>query len=118
MNDPQEVAAATDELANAGVSEDGIFVLCGPEGADRLDVSGRRHGLRGRIYRLVEYVSDLNQVLERAAEHMRDGGFTVSVPADEESKELVARIVRRHGGFDIIYYGPLSWEEMSPPGPP
>jgi hypothetical protein len=26
-------------------------VLCGPKGAERLDVSGRHHGLRGRIYR-------------------------------------------------------------------
>jgi hypothetical protein len=36
-------------------------MLCGPEGARRLDVSGKAHGLLARLYRFIEEYGDVEQ---------------------------------------------------------
>lgn len=58
MDDPDALRPAVDDLAAAGFERDELFVLCGEKGAERLDVSGRQHGLPGRIYRLFEWMVD------------------------------------------------------------
>jgi hypothetical protein len=44
MDDPDEVASAIGHLVEVGYEREQIFVLCGPSGAERLDLSGRHHG--------------------------------------------------------------------------
>ena len=112
MDDPQAVAAAIEELAAAGFDRDDMWVLCGPAGAERLDVTGRDHGLKGRIYRLVERIGDERALLLEAADHLSSGGLVVTVPADDEAKAEAARILREHGGHDMAHFGKGHWEPV------
>ncbi len=114
MDDPQMVAAAMDDLAAAGFDRDGIYVLCGAKGAERLDVAGRDHGLKGRVYRLVERIGDERVLLLRLEEHLVAGGLAVSVPADDEDKATAAHILGEHGGHDMAHFGKGHFEPVGP----
>lgn len=112
LDDPRSVQRAIDELVKAGFPADDIYVLSGPEGAARLDLSGEHHGLRGRIYRFIEHLGDERQWLEHQGAHMRRGGFGVSLPAGDESKASAAEILTRHGGQHTAYFGKAHWETL------
>lgn len=114
LDTPDEVAAAIDDLAKSGFERDEIFVVCGPEGAERLDVSGEHHGLRGRIYRIMEWMGDERDLLLRSGDHLAAGGLVVTVPADEDSKPTAARILADHGGHEITHFGRGHWESLGP----
>ena len=114
LDTADKAAAAIDELASAGFGRDEVFVLCGPKGAERLDVSGSDHGLRGRTYRIMEWMGDEREVLLRSGEHLAAGGLVVTVPTDEESKPTAARILAAHGGHDIAHFGKGHWEPLGP----
>jgi hypothetical protein len=109
---PDEAQAAIEELSADGFERDQIFVLCGPKGAERLDVSGRHHGLRGRIYRLIEWIGDEKDLLLRSRDHLAAGGLVVTVPADESRKAAAARILGSHGGHDMAHFGRDHWEPV------
>lgn len=115
MDAPEAVAAAIDELAEAGFDRDDIWVLCGEEGAARLDVSGAEHGLKGRVYRLVERIGDERAVLLHSAEHLAAGGLVVAVPADDDTKVDAARVLRQHGGHEMAHFGKGHWELVGGP---
>jgi hypothetical protein len=100
------------DLVAQGFDRDGIYVLCGPKGAERLDVSGRHHGLRGRVYRLLEWLSDEKGGLFRARDHLAAGGLVLSVPADESQKATAARILGGHGGHGMAHFGHGHWEPL------
>ena len=112
IDEPDQVEAAMEELVAHGFDREQIYVLCGTEGAQRLDVSGRHHGLRGRIYRLVEWMSDEKGILFRARDHLAGGGLVLSVPADEDQKAPAARILGGHGGHGMAHFGPDHWEPL------
>ncbi len=112
MDDPDQVVAAVEDLVQAGFERSDIFVLAGPLGAERLDVSGRHHGLRGRIYRFIEHLGDEFEQLEVAAEHLRAGGVLIMVPADDDNKDAAARILKEHGGDRLIHFGKGHWESL------
>ncbi|MDQ4148799.1 MAG: hypothetical protein M3164_02210 [Actinomycetota bacterium] len=115
MDSPDGVAAAVEELTQAGIDRDEIFVLSGQKGAERIDVSGRHHGLRGRIYRFVEQMGGLSEEVARAADHMAAGGLAISVPAkEEEIANNVADILEGHGGHEIIHHGRFHWDRLRP----
>ena len=112
MDGPDQVETALEELVRQGFDRDRIYVLCGPDGADRLDVAGRHHGLRGRLYRLVEWISDEKGILLRARDHLAAGGLVISVPADEAHKPTAARILASHGAHDMAHFGREHWEPL------
>ena len=112
LDDPQSVQGAIDELVKAGFPANDIYVLSGPEGAARLDLSGKHHGLRGRIYRFVERLGDERPWLEHHSTLMKRGGFGVSLPADQEGKASAAEILTRHGGRHTAYFGKGHWETL------
>jgi len=112
MDDPQAVTAALEALASAGFDRDDMHVLCGPKGAERLDVSGRDHGLKGRVYRLVERISDEREQLLGLEQHLNSGGLALTVPADDDAKGSVARIVGSHGGHDMAHFAKGHWERL------
>jgi hypothetical protein len=111
MTDGDSVAAALDDLSGAGFPRDKIYVLAGPAGAERLDVTGQHHGLRGRVYRALAQVSDEHEELLRAGNHLQAGG---RVPADKDEKAVAARILREHGAVHILYMGQTTYETFDP----
>jgi hypothetical protein len=112
MDSEEEMSKAFEELTAAGVPESELFVLAGKRGAERLDPSGRSHGIRGRLSRLIDYFGDQREILERHAHHMEGGGFGVAVPADEDQLESVADILLRHGAHDAYHLGKGHWEPI------
>jgi hypothetical protein len=112
MDDPDEVAAAIEELVQAGFERSDMYVLAGPEGAERLDVTGRHHGLRGRLYRFIEHLGDEHEALVDAAEHLSAGGLLIMVPADDDNRDAAARILKSHGGHRVLHFGKAHWESL------
>jgi hypothetical protein len=112
LDEPDQVESAMEQLTAEGFDSDRIYVLCGPDGARRLDVSGRHHGLRGRVYRLVEWMSDEKGILFRAQDHLKAGGLVMSVPADEKQKADAARILGAHGAHGMAHFGRDHWEPI------
>ncbi len=112
LDGPDQVEAAMEQLVEEGFDSDRIYVLCGRKGAQRLDVSGKHHGLRGRVYRLVEWMSDEKGILFRARDHLEGGGLVMSVPADEEQKAVAARILGAHGAHGMAHFGRDHWEPL------
>jgi hypothetical protein len=123
MEDPDNVGNAIDELVAAGFSSGDMHVLCGPSGAERLGLSGRR-SLGGCLYRYSRPVEG-REDLKTYARHMKRGGLVVSIPAEADRVEIVARVVEKHGGHEMTHYGkgrrvqlepwPDSVDEPQPP---
>jgi hypothetical protein len=114
MTDGDAVAAALDDLSRSGFPRDKMYVLAGPAGAERLDVTGRHHGLRGRVYRSLGQAGDEHEELLRAADHLQAGGLAVRVPADKDDKAEAARILGEHGAVHIVYMGKATYETLGP----
>jgi hypothetical protein len=112
LDGPDQAEAAIEQLVEDGFDGDRIYVLCGPKGAQRLDVSGAHHGLRGRVYRLLEWMSDEKGVLFRARDHLEAGGLVLSVPADEKRKADAARVLGAHGAHGMAHFGRDHWEPL------
>jgi hypothetical protein len=112
LDEPAQAESALEQLVAEGFDRERIYVLCGQKGVERLDVSGREHGLRGRVYRLVEWMGDEKGILFRARDHLSGGGLVMSVPADEERKAVAARILRAHGAHGMAHFGRNHWEAL------
>lgn len=114
MDREQDVRAALDDYVAAGLPENQFFVLSGKDGAARLDPSGKGHGMRGRLSRLMDRFGDQTEILEQHARHMEQGGFGVAVPATEDQVEAVSDILHRHGAHDAYHLGEGHWERIGP----
>jgi hypothetical protein len=112
LDDPDQLEAAVAELVEQGFERDRIWVLGGTEGVERLDVDGRHHGLRGRVYRLVEWMGDEKGILFRARDHLASGGLLLSVPANEDEKASAARVLGAHGAHGMAHFGRDHWEPL------
>lgn len=117
LDDVDSVGRAISDLVRAGFEKEGIDVLSGAEGVVRLDIDGRHHGLRARLYRWVEGLSDIREWLERHSRHMTRGGFGVAVSADRNRKAEAASILQLHGAHDGAFFGAAYWEWLDMVGP-
>ena len=114
MTDADAVSAAMDDLTAAGFPRDHMYVLVGPAGAERLDVTGRHHGLLGRIYRILGRLGDDHEELSRAVDHLRRGGLALRIPASGDETAVAARILREHGAQHAVYMGKRTFESLDP----
>jgi hypothetical protein len=113
MAGPDEAEAAVAALVGAGFPPDDVYVVCGEEGARRLDPTGRHHGLRGRLVRAVQTIFAAEPVLADDASHLEHGGVIVTAPAREQEERTTAtQILRNHGGTEMRYYGDRTWEDI------
>jgi hypothetical protein len=111
---PDEAAATAEALAGAGIPADEVFVLCGEEGARRLDPSGRHHGLKGRLVRLTQAITAYGDMIRDDASYLEAGGVLIIVPAhDGDERERAQRVLRHHGASAMRYFGEETWEELS-----
>lgn len=102
----EELQAAIVELNKGGFGEDEIDMLCGKEGADRLDVTGEQHGLVARLYRFIEKFGDMESELREYRQELLSGHFLLAIDAaDEDQKARALNILQSHGGRRVNFYG-------------
>lgn len=101
-----DAAAALTELNHAGFSG-AVEVLAGADGLKRLDASGARHGIAGRLFRLLQGYGDMERkTFARQADELRAGHSLVGVRARGGGERRRAQtILRRHKGHFINYFG-------------
>src|SRR5262249_18430060 len=106
----EELKTAITKLNAAGFAQDQVSVLCGKEGASRLDVTGAQHGLMGRLYRFVEEFGDMDlKLLKDYQEELLGGHFVVAVDVkDEDERKRVTGFLVSHGGHRVNFFG--RWE--------
>ncbi|HXU84771.1 MAG TPA: hypothetical protein VN773_03120 [Verrucomicrobiae bacterium] len=110
-----EAEAAADTLAAAGVDRSTIELFEGPEDAAAFDASGRRRGLRGRLYRLIEF-SWADQAPDFAwyEAAVREGRVVVSVRVrGQKQVRAAADIAVARGGHFINHFGWFETQELA-----
>jgi hypothetical protein len=116
IDEADAAQAALHELTERGFNEEEIRVLCGPEGAKQLDVSGKEHGLLGRLARLLLNVADgESEAIRRHEQELQAGHFLIAVPAAEPAaRERAREILLEHGGHYINFFGAWTVETLDP----
>ncbi len=113
IDDDAGLDASLRALQASGIDVTQVHVLSGADGARLLDQSGKRHGVRGRLLRLLQrgaYESDALLAHERV---LKQGGHVIYVPvhtSDERSR--VVDILRRSSGHDLMHFRRWSIERL------
>jgi hypothetical protein len=114
IDDPADAAAAMAELQAAGVAIRDLDLLRGDEGADRMDGTGNIAGWLARLRRAFDFTL-MDQLVDFAAyeQALRDGRAVVMVHVHSDDLKTAAhRILKRHHGHFINYYGRFATEEL------
>ncbi|HEX3428282.1 MAG TPA: hypothetical protein VHS36_05695 [Candidatus Limnocylindrales bacterium] len=110
-----EADAAAAALADAGFERSRIELFEGPTDAAAFDASGGRRGLRGRLYRIVEF-SWADQAPDFAwyEAAVRDGRVVLSVRARGQAEVKTAtEIVLAHGAHFVNHFGWFETQELA-----
>jgi hypothetical protein len=104
---PADAAAARAELDRSGFDPGTAEVTAGPEGLRRLDATGARHGIAGKLWRMLQGYGDMEQsTFARQAVELRAGHSLVGVRARGGNQRRRAQmILKRHNGHFINYFG-------------
>jgi hypothetical protein len=113
LDDDLSLAAALEELGRDQVPRSSVYVLGGADGLEHMDPSGRHHGWRGWISRLVDTVASAGGDIEADARHVDAGGYLVAVRTPPAERTPVVETLRAHGGHSIRYFGPLTTIDLS-----
>jgi hypothetical protein len=112
---PAEATRAADALVGMAIAPEGIVVLVGDEGRDRLGRLGHHPNAFSRLVRLLQFTL-MDQtpdfiVYERA---LRDGRAVIAVQVPDRDRMLAASaVLERQGAHFLNYFGRLSTEEVS-----
>ena len=115
IDDPAEAAAALAELKASGFADRDLEILRGEEGADRVDGTGQVSGWLARLRRAFDFTL-VDQLVDFAAYEraLRDGRAVVMVHVHGDApKEAAHRLLKRHRGHFINYYGRFATEELA-----
>ena len=113
---PTEEAAwnVIDELKAEGIPEEEIELWGGHAGAEAIDKSFSKSGLKGRLARLVHELGEEGEDIRRYDEALRSGQFLLVVPAPRsEFRESVRDSMVKQGGHLITYYDQLTTETLA-----
>jgi hypothetical protein len=115
IDDPEATPAAVDALVAAGFAPEGVVVLAGETGRDRLGRLGHHPNALSRAVRLFQFfLMDQTPdflVYERA---ILEGRAVVAVPAETRDRMLAAAgVLARHGGHFLNHFGRFQTEEVS-----
>jgi hypothetical protein len=106
FDDPSAGEEAVEALRFDGLAEDeGVGILRGAEGAERLDLTGRAHGLRATLLRMLQFAlsSDV-AYLRTLDEALRQGHTVLGVRVeDADAAREVGWLLRMYGGRSIAY---------------
>lgn len=107
IDSKDDAVAALHDLHKAGFEVNDIEVLTGQEGADRIDVTGAKHGTLARMVRALQRTGEF-EVLH-AREHTKEllaGHYGIGVTANhEKDRKKISEIMKAHGGHFINFYG-------------
>lgn len=106
-------AHVLNDLRRSGFAHDDLSVYADESGATRLDSVGDSHGLLELTQRSIEHlVTDIDD-LKGYEDAVRRGAVVVGVLAHEdERREHVLDVFRRHGGHDIYYFGEMAVQQL------
>jgi alkanesulfonate monooxygenase SsuD/methylene tetrahydromethanopterin reductase-like flavin-dependent oxidoreductase (luciferase family) len=110
-----EAEAAVDALTAAGIEPAKIERFQGADDAAAFDASGRRRGLRGRLYRIIEF-SWADQAPDFAwyEAAVREGRVVLSVRVrGQRQLRQAADIVLAHGGHFVNHFGWFETQELA-----
>jgi hypothetical protein len=110
-----EAEAATDALGTAGFDRSTIELFDGAEDATAFDASGRQRGLRGRLFRLIEF-SWADQAPDFAwyEAAVREGHVVLSVRVrGQKQVRAAADTVIAAGGHFVNYFGWFETQELA-----
>jgi hypothetical protein len=102
-------------LTEAGIAPGRIQRLVGPADADALDASGGRRGLRGRLYRIIEFTW-ADQAPDFAAYEaaLREGRQVLAVRVrGQDEVRRVADLIESMGGHFINHFGWFETQELA-----
>ena len=115
LDSADQVEGARAALVAAGIEPGAIETFQGADAATAFDPSGARHGLLGRLYRIVEF-SWADQAPDFAwyEAAVREGRTVLSVRVRGQRRVAhVARIVEDHGGHFINHFGWFETQELA-----
>ena len=111
----EEARAAHGALVSAGIDPAAIEIFGGPDAARVFGPSGRRRGLLGRAWRILEF-SWADQAPDFAwyEAAVREGRTVLSVRVRGQGRVAeVARILEAHGGHFLNHFGWFETRELA-----
>jgi hypothetical protein len=115
FDDAAAADAAVAALRASGIADERIERFAGAEDAGAFDASGERRGLRGRLYRIVEF-SWADQAPDFAwyEAAIREGKVVLSVRVRGQRHVAdAARMIEEHGGHFINHFGWFETQELA-----
>lgn len=99
------INAALAHLQQAGVDVATVHVLSGPQGAQLLDRRGIRHGLRGRLLRVMQHGAFEGDTLRMHEQELNGGSHLLFVPLRRaQHVPELAEILQAVGGRNLVYF--------------
>ena len=115
FDDAASADAAIATLRASGIADERIERFAGPGDAGAFDASGERRGLRGRLYRIVEF-SWADQAPDFAwyEAAVREGKVVLSVRVrGDAAVRAVAATIAEHGGHFVNHFGWFETREIA-----
>jgi hypothetical protein len=107
--------AVLQALHAAGFPDQAIEVFVGEAGAERLDLSGKHHGVVVRFLRTLEWLfADETELFQQIDHALRNGGMVLDVFTRglEEKKQRAAEILKAHDAHEVYYWGRWAIERL------
>ncbi|HEX5438048.1 MAG TPA: hypothetical protein VFW98_12860 [Gemmatimonadaceae bacterium] len=114
-DEPSAVQAVVTALTQRGIPNGSIEVICGARARRELDAYRAEHGLKSRLIRIAQALSDERSLAERYEQALRDDAFLVLAPAaDSAESERVGEAMQRSGAHFVNYYGSSTITALAP----
>jgi hypothetical protein len=109
------VRGALKSLHDSGFTAEEIEVFIGEVGAEKLDLSGERHGAMVHVLRVLEtFVADETELHQQVDQALRRGCTAINVftADDEEKKQRAAEILKAYNASEVCYWGQWGNERL------
>ena len=115
FDSPETAREARGALLSKRLATDDTWVFAGEPGAARLDLSGNRHGVWGRMIRTLQHVMSADyDYLDGLKRAVGRGHVVLAVHAvDLDAAYALARFLRNAGGRDFAYFAEWDFEPVA-----
>ncbi len=113
INAKEDVDSAVKSLQEAGFAEDAVEAFTGEETVKQIDPSGEYHGLKWRIIRALQHLTEEGEIYDRFKEAMLAGYYIVSAPGKElKTREQAKEILKNCNAYDLHFFGKGAIEDL------